>query len=84
LKSEYERFYVISKARGVFNEGVCDLPSSYRDQKRKKCITEVAAVVWGRKYIMEVQWLSLVTLGFKLAVLGFSNWSLPKYLVVPC
>jgi hypothetical protein len=65
------------------------LPFSYRDQRRKKAITEGAAVVWGLpeegyKYIKAVQWLSLVTLGFELAGLVFSNWSLPKYLVVPC
>ena len=65
------------------------MPSSYRDQRSKKAITEGAVVVWdlleeGHKYIKAVQWLSLVTLGFKLAGLGFRNWSLPKYLLVPC
>jgi hypothetical protein len=59
------------------------LPSSYRDQRRKKAITEGAAVVWGlleegHKYIKAVQWLSLVTLGFELAGLGFSNWLPPQ------
>ena len=51
------------------------MPSSYRDQRRKKAITEGAAVVWGlleegHKYIKAVQWLNLVTLGFELAGLG--------------
>ena len=65
------------------------MPSSYRGQRRKRAITEGSAVVWGlleegHKYIKAVQWLNLVTLGFELAGLGFSNWSLPKYLVAPC
>ena len=51
------------------------MPSSYRDQRSKKAITEGAVVVWdlleeGHKYIKAVQWLSLVTLGFELAGLG--------------
>jgi hypothetical protein len=76
-------FIRLARLEGFSMKG-CDLPSSYRDQRRKKAITEGAAVVWGHKYIKAVQWLSLVTLGFELAGLGFSNWSLPKYLVVPC
>ena len=51
------------------------MPSSYRDQRRKKAITEGAAVFWGpldegHKYIKAVRWLSLVPLGFELAGLG--------------
>ena len=51
------------------------MPSSYRDQRRKKAITEGAAVVWGpldegHKYTKAVRWLSLVPLGFELAGLG--------------
>ena len=59
----------------VFSMKGCDLPSSYRDQRRKKAITEGAAVVWGpldegHKYTKAVRWLSLVPLGFELAGLG--------------
>jgi hypothetical protein len=59
------------------------LPSSYRDQRSKKAITEGAAVVWGlleegHKYIKAVQWLSLVTLALSSLALGLATGPSPN------